>query len=192
MVEIALRAATAADAVPLSTLDVAVWRDSYADILSPATLAGLDRSPFHDRRFFTTIIDRCGVEEWLWVVESAGAISGYCLFGACKETAGGHLGEVERIYLLPSLRGRGVGTRILAAAAHRLVDEGLAPIRTTVFVDNRRARRLYERLGARELGRRVAFEDQGRPVWECIYGWADPAPLIAASDHRAGKTRRAD
>ncbi|MCL4674640.1 MAG: GNAT family N-acetyltransferase, partial [Pararhodobacter sp.] len=84
------------------------------------------------------------------------------------------------LYLLPEAQGRGIGTRVLSAAAHRLVDERLTPIRTTVFEDNLRARRLYERLGGQCLGRRIVFEDAGRPIWDCVYGWPDPAPLLAA------------
>lgn len=180
MVEIVLRAATAADAAALSALDVAVWRASYGRILSPATLEGLPSSPFHDPHFFAAIVDRSGVEEWLWVVEADGRPAGYCHFGACRDPASGHGGEFERLYLLPAIQGRGLGTRILAAAAHRLVDEGLVPIRTTVFEGNHRARRLYERLGGQCIGRTVVFHDEGKPIWDCVYGWPDPAPLLAA------------
>lgn len=193
MPEICVRAATADDAQALSRFDVAVWRACYGKILGPATLGGLDRHPFHDPHFFAAIIDRCGVEEWLWVVEARGEVGGYCYFGACKDPASGYGGEIERIYLQPALRGRGLGTRILAAAARRLVEQGLTPIRTTVFVENRDAQRLYERLGAQQVGRQLAFtEPDGRELWEFAYGWPDPAPLLAATDGPVGKRRGAD
>ncbi len=179
--EVALRTASAADAECLSALDVAVWRASYGHILSRALLDGLAGNPFHDAHFFAAIIDRIGVDEWLWVVDDGVDAVGFCHFGACRDAAAGHGGEIERLYLLPLAQNRGLGTRILAAAAHRLVDEGLTPIRTTVFEENHRARRLYERLGGRLLGRTIVFEDQGRPVWDCVYGWQDPAPLLSAA-----------
>lgn len=181
MTEVVVRTASAADAEILSALDVAVWRASYGDILSPGLLAGLASNRFHDPQYYAAIVDRIGVEEWLWVIESDGQAVGFCHFGACKDPACGYVGEIERLYILPTVQNRGIGTRVLAAAAHRLVDEGLTPIRTTVFEDNRRARRLYERLGGRYVGRQVVFEDQGRPVWDCAYGWPDPAPLLAAA-----------
>lgn len=190
MKEVVLRTASATDAECLSALDVAAWRASYGHILSRATLGDLSHNPFHNPSFFAAIIDRLGVDEWLWVVESGDDAVGFCHFGACRDAAAGHGGEIERLYLLPRAQNQGLGTRILAAAAHRLVDEGLTPIRTTVFEENHRARRLYERLGGRLLGRTVVFEDQGKPVWDCIYGWQDPAPLLSAAG--VGKDRAAD
>lgn len=190
MVDVVLRAATVDDAAALSALDVDVWRASYRRILSRTLLDGLPRSPFHDPQYFLAIVDRSGMDEWLWVVEGEGGLAGYCHFGACKDPGCGYLGEIERLYLRPAIQGRGIGTRILGAATHRLADEELLPIRTTVFVDNAGARRLYERLGAREIGRRIAFEDEGRPLQECIYGWADPAALLAAASGGVGKGRQ--
>lgn len=184
MTEVVLRTASAGDAGCLSALDVAVWRASYGHILCRATLDGLACNPFHDPHFFAAIIDRIGADEWLWVVETGGAAVGFCHFGTCRDPASGHGGEIERLYLLPRVQNQGLGTRILAAAGHRLVDEGLTPVRATVFEDNRGARRLYERLGARYVGRSVVFEDQGKPVWDCIYDWPDPAPLLGAAPAR--------
>lgn len=190
MVDVVLRAATVDDAAALSALDVDVWRASYRRILSRALLDGLPQSPFHDPQYFLAIVDRSGMDEWLWVIEAEDALAGYCHFGACKDPGCGYLGEIARLYLRPAIQGQGIGTRILGAAAHRLVDEGLVPIRATVFEDNRRARRLYERLGAEYVGRQVVFEDQGKPVWDCTYGWADPAALLAAASGGVGKDRQ--
>jgi len=174
MVEIALRAATAADAGALSALDVAAWRASYDHILSREALDGLDRSPFHDPRFFAGIIDRCGMAEWLWVVEADRKAAGYCHFGACRDGISGHAGEFERLYLLPAIQGRGLGTRILAAAARRLVDEGLVPIRTTVFEGNLRARRLYERLGFSVRAERHRY--YSHPEEDALILWREGLP----------------
>lgn len=187
MSEVVLRTASADDAERLSALDVAIWRASYGDILSRDLLDGLEDSPFHDPRYFAAIIDRIGLDEWLWVIEAGGDAVGFCHFGGCRDPAEPGGGEIERLYLLPEAQGRGIGTRVLSAAAHRLVDERLTPIRTTVFEDNLRARRLYERLGGQCLGRRIVFEDAGRPIWDCVYGWPDPAPLLAAGGGHKGR-----
>ena len=132
MTDVVLRAATVDDAAALSALDVDIWRASYRRILSKALLDGLPRSPFHDPQYFLAIVDRSGMDEWLWVVEAGDVLAGYCHFGACRDPGCGYLGEIERLFLRPAIQGQGIGTRILGAAAHRLVDEGLVPIRTTV------------------------------------------------------------
>ena len=178
MAETILRPAALDDATLLSKLDIAAWRASYGGILSASTLDGLERNPLHDEAFFAAILDRAGTCEWIWLMEKAGEPVGFCHFGLCRSAASGYGGEIERLYLLPDVQGRGLGTRIMGAAARRLAGEGLTPIRTTVFEANARARRFYERLGGQDAGRQVAFEDQGRPVWERIYGWPDVTPLI--------------
>lgn len=187
MAETILRAASLDDADLLAALDVAAWRANYADMLSPATLSTLDESPFHDRTFFAAMLDRVGTCEWVWLVEQDGRPVGYCHFGLCQAARTGFGGEIGRLYLLPAAQGKGLGTRIIGAAARRLVAEGLTPIRTTVLEGNRRARRFCERLGGRDVGRQVAFEDQGQPVWERIYGWSDATPLITLSEAGAGE-----
>lgn len=193
MTELVLRAATATDAEVLSAFDVETWRACYADILGPTTLAKLHLNPFHDPHYFAALIDRCGVDEWLWVIDAGGVIGGYCHFGACDNPASGYRGDIRRIYIAPTFRRRGLGTRILAAAGRRLVEQGLTPIRTTVFVANHDAQRLYERLGAKQLGRHLAFTDRdGRDLWEYAYGWPDPAPLLSAADVGVGKGRDRD
>ena len=130
------------------------------------------------------------------MIERDGNPIGYCHFGAAKDRSDAYAGEVEQLYLLPATQGRGTGTRVLAAAVRRLIDQGLSPVCTTVFEDNSRARNLYERLGAQYLGRQVVFEDRGRPIWECVYGWPDPAPLLSAASgllgHGVAKGRPAD
>lgn len=192
MAETILRAASPDDAGLLSKLDVAVWRASYDGILSREILDALDRHPHHDSAFFASILDRGGVSEWIWLVERSGEPVGFCHFGLCRAAGSGYGGEVERLYLVPSAQGLGLGTRIMGAAARRLVAERLTPIRTTVFEANARARRFYERLGAEEVGRQIAFEDQGRPVWERVYGWPDAAPLMALCEAGVGKPQQPD
>lgn len=192
MTEAILRPAAQDDAELLSSLDVAVWRASYDGLLSRETLDALDRHPLHDRSYFSAVLDRAGVCEWIWLAERGGEPVGFCHFGLCRAAGTGYGGEVKRLYLLPAAQGRGFGRRILGAAARRLTAEGLTPIRTMVLEGHIRARRFCERLGAKEVGRQVAFEDQGRPVWERVYGWPDAAPLIALCEAGVGKARPLD
>lgn len=167
----ALRAATTADAAALSALDVEVWRETYAGVLSAALLGGLDRNAFHDLAFFEALLSRCGATERVIVAESADRVVGYCWFGPCGDPGAAQRGEIERLYVAAGSRDCGLGRRLLDEALSTLRARGVAPVRTTVFVANERARRFYERAGAREVGRQAAFEDEGRPVMECVYAW---------------------
>jgi ribosomal protein S18 acetylase RimI-like enzyme len=59
---------------------------------------------------------------------------------------------VEALLVHPTHRSRSVGSQILAAAEALVRERGLARISLAVAVVNVRARRLYERLGYRDLG----------------------------------------
>ena len=59
---------------------------------------------------------------------------------------------MDGLFVAPHARGRGVGTRLLAAVAERARAEGCRELRLDV-VDGNRARALYERQGFRPSGR---------------------------------------
>ncbi len=60
--------------------------------------------------------------------------------------------EVQDMYVLPELRGRGIGTALLDAAEDEARARGAARLTLTVSVENARARRLYARHGYAECG----------------------------------------
>lgn len=65
-------------------------------------------------------------------------------------------GIVRNLYVEPSHRGRGVGSRLLEAAETALADAGAARISLEAMAENERARRFYERHGY--AVHRVEFE----------------------------------
>ena len=63
------------------------------------------------------------------------------------------LPEIQDMFVLPELRGRGIGTELVAAAERLARERGWARISLSVSVDgNPTARRLYERLGYVDAG----------------------------------------
>ncbi|HET9211896.1 MAG TPA: GNAT family N-acetyltransferase [Thermoanaerobaculia bacterium] len=86
-----------------------------------------------------------------------------------EERFPGHL----HVNLLPGSRGRAVGRRLV----ERFLDEArrrkLPGVKAVVYETNQPARRFFERLGFRPLGRRPAFKpppaDGGRE-WKIVYG----------------------
>jgi ribosomal protein S18 acetylase RimI-like enzyme len=89
-------------------------------------------------------------EEWIW-----GAFDRGNLIGAVRAAV--HLPEVwllGGVYVDPGARGRGVGRALLEAA---LASARAAHVKVGLYVreDRQEARRLYERLGFRPIGRRT-------------------------------------
>ena len=60
--------------------------------------------------------------------------------------------EVQDMYVLPELRGRGIGAALLAAAEDEARARGAERLTLTVSADNADARRIYERHGYAEDG----------------------------------------
>lgn len=60
--------------------------------------------------------------------------------------------HVEDLFMMPELRSRGVGTRILGRGEQMAMERGIKQIGLAVGVDNPRARALYERLGYVDTG----------------------------------------
>ena len=89
----------------------------------------------------------------------------------------GHL----HINLLPESRGRAVGVRLVECFFEEARRHQLPGVRAVVYETNQPARRFFERLGFRPLGRQPAFkpppEDGGRE-WKIVYG----KELVRGSD----------
>lgn len=60
---------------------------------------------------------------------------------------------MDGLFVAPEARGRGVGTRLLAAIAEEARLRGYREVRLDVVEENARARALYERLGYRPVAR---------------------------------------
>ena len=65
-------------------------------------------------------------------------------------------GTVFQLATQPRLEGLGLATRLIHALERRAVARGIERLRLAVELDNRRARRLYEHLGYREIGQSKA------------------------------------
>jgi ribosomal protein S18 acetylase RimI-like enzyme len=81
----------------------------------------------------------------------------------------GHL----HVNLLPESRGRAVGARLVEQFLAEARGHGLPGVRAVVYEANRPARRFFERLGFRPLGRQPAFKpppESGEREWKIVYG----------------------
>ena len=85
--------------------------------------------------------------------------------GALRRHAGG-VGEVKRMYTLPSRQGEGIGGRILDRIEALAREEGLARLVLETGHVHHAAYRVYERAGFTRCGPVLAYPDTG---WSVFY-----------------------
>jgi GNAT superfamily N-acetyltransferase len=139
-VEVELRPGRLEDAPGLARVSVDSWRAAYRGLVAQPYL---DRLSYGDReRSWKERLGDAAVEPWVLVAE--GRVEGFVtLIEALPEDGGPAVGQVEGIYLHPSLWGQGLGRRLMELAEDRLGRLGHAEAILWVIDGNRRAERFY-------------------------------------------------
>jgi ribosomal-protein-alanine acetyltransferase len=131
-----IRPATPADILPMRALELqadtaAHWAEREYGALfvpeAPKRIALVADDSREDVRGF--LIARCGLDDW----------------------------EIENVVVAASLRRAGIGTALVAELLRRARDNQVAAVLLEVRESNLGARRLYERTGFIEVGRRAAY-----------------------------------
>lgn len=167
------RAAATADAAAIAAIEVETWRSTYAGILPPAMLVGMDerRRAGSWRRTLAEEPD-----DTLVAVELDAVIG----FGSCGRQRASDLpytGEIFTLYVAPDYQGLGHGRLLLTALFQRLVRCGHRSSLVWVLQGNP-SRFFYERLGGRFIASRRIDVWRGQRVDAAAYGWTDlPAAL---------------
>ncbi len=145
-----IRAAGPDDVPALSRLAKRTWADAFGHSVSPEDAAAELAETRSEAHFRAALRDQT-----ILVAEADGILVGYAAFGPVD------LPEVDaepadralrRLYVDAAWQGRGVGRRLLDAALEHPELRGARRIYITVWEENRRAQRLYERLGFRRVG----------------------------------------
>lgn len=149
---ISIRRARPEDAVAVSDVFSAAWREAYAGIIPGVALEQLltRRGP----RWWRSAIGR---SRPLVVLDIGETVAGYVSYGRCRDRSLPADGEVDELYLMPEYQGLGFGTRMFKAVRTELADRGVKRLAVWALADNDRACSFYGRLG----GRRIA-ETQDR------------------------------
>jgi ribosomal protein S18 acetylase RimI-like enzyme len=150
-VSLTYRDATAADAAALDRLFDEVFCGTFGHLYAPEDLES----------FLTSY----GVSDWerdladarfaVRVAESDVGIAGYLKLGPMKlpiETSGPAL-LIDQLYVRPEHHGAGVAAALMDSAFVEARRRGAEELYLTVFVDNHRARRFYERFGFETVGK---------------------------------------
>jgi GNAT superfamily N-acetyltransferase len=109
----------------------------------PATAEDYQRHGFGPDRLFQSIL-----------AESAGEIVGVAVFFPTYSTQRGRPGVfVQDLYIVPEMRGHGLGRRLLAAVRAQAAAWGAEHLLLMVAGGNRAARDFYDRIGFRRMAR---------------------------------------
>ena len=106
-------------------------------------------------------------DSFAFIAEDEGRPVGY-LIGYYDEPhfmwATGRVGHIDSFYVLPEMRGRGVGRGLMDAAYSAMREAGASTVALEMVADNATARRFYEREGFTttfvQMHRRLASDDE--------------------------------
>jgi len=171
-----VRRASPSDAAGIGRVHADSWRVTYAGLLSPRFLAGLDQellaARWHRRL-------RAGGEEQVLVADVRGEVGGFSLSRPCVEEADlvGFAGEILMLYVHPAAQRRRLGRALFERARADLAALRLFWLVVWVVEANHAARAFYRRLGLRPDGARRADVLGGESV--AVVRYAGPLnPLI--------------
>ncbi len=173
-------------------MHVAVWRSTYPGILPDGFLARMS-VPRQAAYYEAAIRSGAGV----FVASASGTdappgsgarVIGFATAGRARagsEIGGQRLaeGEVETLYVLDDFRERGVGRRLLRAAAAHLAEAGCRSVFLWVLRDNP-SRWFYSRLGGRPVAE-AATRVGGQSVIQTAFVWDPIEKLLAASPQKS-------
>jgi GNAT superfamily N-acetyltransferase len=167
MDDVVCRPATPADVPAIAAVRIRSWQAAYRGSVPQDYLDALDVDAETARRTGRPV-------DGQHVAVVDGSVVGWLGVGPYRadegeDVPGPSCGEIEAIYALPDVWGRGVGRRLLGYGLGELRRLGLSPVLLWVLVANERARRFYERAGFRADGPVVGFEVGGATLPEMRY-----------------------
>ncbi len=145
-----LRTPAVADAGAIAGLMAECFTATFGHLYDPADLA--------------TFLGGLTLERWraeiadpafaFLIAEVDGTAVGFAKMGphSLPLTPAGPMIELRQLYLLGSQQGSGLAARMMDWVIATARDRGAAELFLSVYVDNHRARRFYERYGFEEIG----------------------------------------
>jgi ribosomal protein S18 acetylase RimI-like enzyme len=179
---ISLRRARVPDAPAIAAVHVSAWRSTYPGILPDNFLAHL--SVTRQAAYYDAAI-RSGAGVYVAIASGLDVPGGTGQRTVGFTTAGPSRmpelaeGEIETLYVLDDWRERGLGRRLMRAAAGHLAGLGCRSAFLWVLSDNP-SRWFYQRMGGRPTASGTVLV-AGTPVAQTAYVWDPIERLLAAS-----------
>jgi ribosomal protein S18 acetylase RimI-like enzyme len=179
-----IREANLEDAAGMAKVHVDTWRAAYQGIIAADFLAGLS---------YETAADG-----WQKAIQAKTAVE--AIFVACREPPGAagnseqgivgivmggpersqdpyYQAEIYCLYVLPEAQNRGLGRRLIAASARRLVQQLQAKTLLVWVLAENPYRQFYEALGGKQA-RQKSVPVGTQQLLDVGYGWDDLPRLI--------------
>lgn len=189
---ITIRHALPMDAVAIGAVHVASWRSTYPGILADDYLARMSvprQAAYYDHAIRSSVRSRPGA---VFVAVASGdnlapgerpRVVGFATAGPARRSQIASQvaadGEIETLYVLDDWRDRGIGRRLVGAAAAHLVETGCRSLLIWVLSDNP-SRWFYQRLGGREAAQ-GSTQFGGQRLAQTAFLWNPIDPLLAAT-----------
>lgn len=187
---ISIRRARISDAAAIGEVHVTAWRSAYPGLLPEAYLAGLSETR-QAAGYERAIRGGVGVHVATVSGPDLGALAagtagrskvvGFVTAGPARSRGIDPPadGEIETLYVLDDWRDRGLGRRLMRAAAMRLAAQGCASAFVWVLRDNP-SRWFYARLGGRAAVE-TTIRVGGETVAQTAYVWSPIDKLAEAT-----------
>jgi L-amino acid N-acyltransferase YncA len=166
--------AKAEDAAAIARVHGASWRTTYAGIIPDDYIAKFTNDA-RDRSWRAILGDAARRDLVCVAKNEEGTVIGFVSGGPARGSKD-FTGELYAIYLLNGFQRRGIGRRLAAALARRLLRAGHSSMLVWVLVDNS-ARHFYAALGGVVVSDKPA-EISGTDLTEIAYGWTDIGRLL--------------
>lgn len=117
--------------------------------LAPVQLATAEK-------YWKGVFESLGSTRMLWIAEDGGSVVGSVQLELCAKENGLHRAEVQKLFVLPSQRGRGIGRRLMDELESFARSQG----RTLLVLDTLAgsdAETVYQRLGWQRAGQIPKF-----------------------------------
>jgi L-amino acid N-acyltransferase YncA len=148
-----MRRAGAADAAAVRALFCLSYADTFGHTYKPGVMERWFEESCTEARF----ADECAAADFSvhLAEDTAGRLLGYCTLGPydIEPETTKRWWVLRQLYLDPAAKGSGLGQALLEQAIAEARARGFEELYLTVWIENHRARRFYERNGFVEVGR---------------------------------------